>query len=141
MELRKFIAKIVGECLTEGMSPNRRFVVDKNNDKFQLFLGDILVAESYFSIEQPDELFSHKYVGLFRLKTNEEYGGKGFGKYLLEQIFNYVKNKLKTDSVLLNVYKNNENALKLYLNSGFEVYKDYNDGDEKPYFTLAKSLC
>ena len=115
-----------------------RFVIDKKNYKFQLFLGNILVAESYFSIEQPDELFNQKYVGLFKLETDKEFRGKGFMKYLLEQIFEYVKNE-KLGTILLNVYKSNYNALNLYINNGFEVYKDFNDDDE-PYYTLIKSM-
>lgn len=117
----------------------KKFRIDKKNYKFQLFLEDILVAESHFSIEQPDDLFNQEYVGLFKLKTNEEFRGKGFMKYLLGQIFDYVKNKLNIDSILLNVYKNNSSALHLYFNSGFEIYKNYNDDDE-PYFTLLKKL-
>ncbi len=42
-----------------------KFVV--NNRKFQLFLSGTLIAESHFSIEEPDELFDQKYVGLFIL--------------------------------------------------------------------------
>ena len=116
----------------------KSFVIDKKNYKFQLFLGNILVAESYFSIEQPDELFNQKYVGLFKLETDKEFRGKGFMKYLLERIFEYVKNE-KLGTILLNVYKSNYNALNLYINNGFEVYKDFNDDDE-PYYTLIKSI-
>ena len=102
---------------------------------------DILVAESQFNIEQPDELFNQKYIGLFKLKTVKEFQGKGFMKYLLGQIFNYVKNELNIGYILLNVYKNNNNALNLYLNNGFEIYKNYDDvDDDEPYFTLIKKL-
>ena len=120
-------------------SNEKRFIIDKKNYKFQLFLEDILVAESHFSIEQPDELFNQKYVGLFKLETNKEFRGKGFMKYLLGQIFDYVKNELNIINILLNVYKNNDSALNLYFNSGFEIYKNYDDDDE-PYFTLIKKL-
>ena len=117
----------------------KRFIVNKRNYKFQLFLGDILVAKSNFSIEQPDELFNKKYIGIFKLETNKEFRGKGFAKYLLNNIFDYVKNELKISNILLNVYKSNYAAINLYFNSGFEVYKDFND-DEEPYFTLIKKF-
>lgn len=116
----------------------KRFVIDKNNYKFQLFLENILVAESYFALEQSDGLFNQKYVGLYKLETNKEFRRKGFMTYLLEQIFEYVKNE-KLGTILLNVYKSNCNALNLYINNGFKVYKDFNDDDE-PYYTLIKTM-
>lgn len=71
---------------------NQNFIVD--DDKFELYLDDILVAESYFCVEEPDDLFNEKYIGLYKLKTNENFRGKGYMKYLLKQIFDYVKNEL-----------------------------------------------
>lgn len=134
MNLKKVIHESLNELLKE-----KRFVV--NHDKFQLFLKNILVAESYYGVEQPDELFNQKYVGLFKLGTNTEYRGKGFMKYLMEQIFDYVKNELKINVILLNVYKHNTPAINLYFNMGFEIYKNYDDNvDEEPYFTLIKNL-
>ena len=56
----------VNENLTE-----KRFIV--NNNKFQLFLGNILITESDFSIEQSDEWFNQKYVTIFDLKTDEKF--------------------------------------------------------------------
>ena len=126
--------------LFESNRDNLKFIVDNKNYIFQLFLEGILVAESHFCIEQPDELFNQKYVGLFKLETKKEFRGNGFMKHLLEQIFDYTKNEFKIDNILLNVYKNNSNALNLYLNTGFEIYKDYEDEDDDPYFTLIKKL-
>ena len=122
----------------ENIVTEKRFIIDKN--KFQLFLKDILVAESYFEIEQPDDFFNQKYISLFKLKTIKEFIGKGFMKYLLEQICDYVKNKLNIANILLNVYKNNYRALNLYFNNGFEIYRNCNDSDDEPYFTLIKKL-
>lgn len=115
----------------------KRFIVDDEKGIFKLFLGDILVAKSYFDIEQPDKLFTQKYVGLFKLETNVAYRGKGYMRYLLEQIFNHVKNEFNIDYIFLNVYKENKNALNLYFKSGFEIYKEF---DDESYFTLIKKL-
>ena len=52
-------------------STEKKFVI--KNNKFQLFLNDNLVAESGFSIEQPDEWFNQKYATIFELKTDEKY--------------------------------------------------------------------
>ena len=119
----------------------KNFVINKKNNKFELYLNDILVSECYFDIEQPNEFFNEIYVSIFKLKTNDKYLGKGFAKYLLIKIFNYVKNELNINNILLNVYKNNKIALNLYLNNGFQIYKDYdNIIDDDPYFTLIKKL-
>lgn len=111
----------------------KKFIIDKNN--FQLFLGDILVSESGFSIEQPDKFFDQKYLTLYNIKTDENFQGKGFAKYMLEQIFNYAKNILKINIITLIVYKNNTKAVNLYFNIGFEIYIDYDDS-----YSLIKKL-
>jgi ribosomal protein S18 acetylase RimI-like enzyme len=120
-------------------STEKRFIVDKKDYKFQLFLGENLISKSYFVIEQPDELFNQKYVGLFKLETNSKFRRKGFMLYLLNNIFNYVKCELKINNILLNVHKDNSDALNLYFNIGFKIYKDYSHDDE-PYYTLIKEL-
>lgn len=118
-----------------------KFVVDEKYRRFSLFLGDTKVSVAFFSIENPDELFNQKYVGVFKLLTNPEFRGKGYMGHLLEFIFDYIKNTLNIDYILLNVYKKNVGALNLYHKKGFEIYKDYdNDEDEDPYFTLIKKL-
>lgn len=130
--------KLVKEhIIFEKFTENEK-IFNITSNKFQLFLNNILVSETHFSIEYPDNLFNKKYVGIFKLKTNKKFRGKGFAKYLLEKIFNYVRNHLKIKYILLNVYKDNQNAVKLYFNAGFEIYKDYDV--ENPYFTLIKNL-
>lgn len=132
------------EFVNESITDEKRFVVDNENYIFKLFLGNILVAESFFVVEEiGDDLFDQKYVGLFRLQTIKKYRGKGFMKYLLEQIFNYVKNELNINYILINVLKNNQNALNMYFKLGFKLFKDYNDydwGDVKPFFSLIKKI-
>lgn len=102
----------------------KKFVINNN---FQLFLVDTLVSESGFNIESSDTWFNEKYVTLHNLKTFNKFKRKGFAKYLLEQIFNYVKNTLNINIITLIVYKNNIKATNLYFNSGFEIYIEYED--------------
>jgi ribosomal protein S18 acetylase RimI-like enzyme len=140
MGLRKIVHTTIAEFLNEqdSIQTEKRFVVDKKNHKFQLFLGDILVAESQFHIEKSDKWFNQKYVTIFDLKTVEKFQGKGLAKYLLENIFYYVKNELKLNIITLLVYKNNNRALNLYLNNGFEIYQNFED--DEPCFILMKKL-
>ena len=58
-----------------------------------------MVAHTGFEIEKSDKWFNQKYLTLFELKTEEEHQRKGYAKYLLEQIFNYVKNELKINII------------------------------------------
>jgi len=101
----------------------------------QLFLGDILVSESGFEIMNPDKWFDEKYVTLYDLKTLEKFQGRGFAKYLLDQIFKYVKNKLYINIIALIVDKNNYKAVNLYLNRGFEINIEYDTS-----YSLVKKL-
>ena len=111
----------------------KRFVIDKN--KFKLFLGDILISKSGFNIEPPDKWFNKEYVTLFNIKTVEKFQGKGFAKFLLDKIFNYVKNELNINIITLIVYKNNIKAVNLYLRNGFEIYLEYDES-----YSLIKRL-
>jgi ribosomal protein S18 acetylase RimI-like enzyme len=119
--------------LNETNINDKQFIIEKN--KFKLFLGNILVAESGFNIESSDEWFNKNYVTLYNLKTFKNFQGKGFAKYLLEQIFNYVKNKLQIKIITLIVNKNNYKAINLYFNNGFEIFIEYDDS-----FSLIKKL-
>jgi len=112
-----------------------RFEVDKINQKFKLFLGDVLVSESKFTIEEPDKWFDTKYATLFELKTFEKFQGKGYAKYLLEKIFKYIKKEFKIDIITLIVDKDNFKALNLYLSDGFEIFMEYDDS-----YSLIKKL-
>ena len=116
-----------------------KFKIDNKKSIFKLLLNDNLIAKSYFSMENPDNLFNNKYVGIFKLETIKEFRVKGYMNILIDHIFEYVLNNLNINYILLNVYKDNHAALNLYLKKGFEIYKDFND-DEYPYFTLIKRL-
>ena len=110
-----------------------KFIVYKNNKKFKLFVGDDLVSSCGFEIEKPDKWFDEKYVILFDMKTKDKYQGKGYAKYLLNKIFDYVKDELKHNIITLIVYKDNDKAVKLYFKCGFEVYQEFDDS-----YTLIK---
>lgn len=113
----------------------KKFVID--NDEFQLFLDNDLVSWSKFNIRvaQAEELINQKYVLLTKLETDKEFRGKGFAKYLLEKIFDYVKNELQIDYISLTVLKNNEAAINLYLGTGFEIFRTFDD-----YYVMLKKL-
>jgi len=108
-----------------------------DNNYFKLFLDDVLVSESGFNIEQSDTWFNEKYITLHNLKTYDKFKMKGFAKYLLEQIFNYIKNTLNINIITLIVYKKNIKATNLYFNSGFEIYIEY---ESIAAYSLIKSL-
>jgi len=133
-EIRQMIDKI--KSLKHFVNENvvdKKFVV--KNNKFELLIDNILVAEAKFNIETEDEFFNEKYVSIYDLETFEQFRGKGYAKLLLEEIFNYVKNTLKLNIITLIVYKDNYKALNLYFNSGFEIFMEYEDS-----YSLVKKL-
>jgi ribosomal protein S18 acetylase RimI-like enzyme len=118
-----------------GNNENLKFIIDKKNFKFKLFLQNVLVSETSFTIEEYDDWFNEKYVTLFDLKTYENFRNRGYAKYLLNKIFEYVKNILNLNIITIIVYKNNYKALNLYSNLGFNIYIEYDDS-----FSLIKKL-
>lgn len=111
----------------------KQFVVEQN--KFKLLENNVLVSETKYNIEQQDEFFNQKYVSIYELKTFEQFREKGYAKYLLNEIFDYVKNKLKLNIITLIVDKDNTKAISLYFSNGFEIFMEYKDS-----YSLVKKL-
>lgn len=124
----KSFKQFVNENITD-----KKFIV--KNNKFELLIDNILVAETKFNIETEDEFFNEKYLSIYELETFEQYRGKGYAKLLLEGIFNYVKNTLKLNIITLIVDKDNHKAANLYSNNGFEIFMEYEDS-----YSLVKKL-
>ena len=121
-------------------TPNKKIII--KNNKFKLFVDDVLVGYCGFNVEQPDKWFGEKYVTLFDVYTIKKFRGKGFMKLLLRSIFNYVKNKLNLNIITLLVYKNNYKAVNLYFKCGFGILVDYDDekDSDKSYYNLIKMV-
>lgn len=109
------------------------FLIEQNT--FKLLIGNNLVSEVKFNIEPQDEFFNANYVSIYELQTFEQFRNKGYAKYLLHEIFNYVKNTLKIDIITLIVNKDNHKAINLYFNSGFQIFMEYEDS-----YSLVKKL-
>ena len=121
----------------------KTFIIDKTNNEFQLYLDDTMVTSSGYNIEKPDKWFKKEYVTLFDLRTINRFKRKGYAKYLIKNIFKYIKDDLKIDKITLLVYKNNEIAVNLYLGCGFEKFQDSDKIDKdykEPYYILIKKL-
>ncbi len=114
---------------------SKKFVVDKKNCKFYLFVNNSLVSETGYNIENPDKWFDFNYITLFNLKTFEKHQHKGYAKCLLKQIFKYVKNTFEVNTISILLEKDNYKAANLYFSLGFQVYMNYGDS-----FTLIKKL-
>ena len=61
-----------------------------------------------------------KYMVLDNIVIDENYRNNGYGEKLLNYIIEYSKNGNYND-IVLNVYRFNENAIKLYEKKGFEI--------------------
>ena len=134
--MKKYLDFILESSLDNlYLTDDKRFIVNEN--KFELFVDDTLVSSSRFVIEKPDKYFNEKYITLNTVKTYEKYQGKGFAKYLLEQIFDYVKNELKIRTIALIVDKDNYKEVNLYFKCGFEIFMEY---EKVGYYSLIKKL-
>lgn len=68
-------------------------------------------------------------IEIARIAVLPEHRGKGYGKKLLDELFKYAREN-NTNQILLEVRGNNEAAISLYKNQGFE-----NIGIRKGYYT------
>ena len=106
---------------------NKKFNVYKNNKKFKLYLGNIVVSEANYNIENKDDYFNEKYLTINTVHTIDRFKGKGYAKLLFNEIFDYVKNNLKLNIITLIVYKDNTPAVKLYFKLGFDIFMEYDN--------------
>jgi ribosomal protein S18 acetylase RimI-like enzyme len=112
---------------------NKKLVIDGN--EFRFFSDGEFVTIAKFNVILPDEWFNEKYVILHDLKTFKKYRKRGFAKSMLNEIFEYVKEKLKINLITLIVYKDNPKAVNLYFGCGFEIFIEYEDS-----YSLIKKL-
>jgi len=103
--------KVAGMPLFEN---NKKIKILVSNNKFQLIINNVLVGETKFNIEEPDEFFNENYVSIYELIIFEKFRNKGYAKILLNKFFCFVKNKLNLNIIVLIVDKNNHKAINLY---------------------------
>lgn len=113
----------------------KNLILINTKNKFQLFSNNILVAECGFGVEDSDKWFNENYMFIYNLRTIERFRRRGFAKYLLQKIFEYVLSKYKVNIITLIVDKNNYNAIELYNSVGFKLFIEYENS-----FSLFKKI-
>jgi len=105
----------------------KEYIESLLNDKINIFI--VLEKEKevigfLFAYEETKgHLLFHKkrkYLVLDNIVIDENYRNNGYGEKLLNYIIEYAKNGNYID-IVLNVYKFNENAIKLYEKKGFKI--------------------
>lgn len=126
--------------LNENISDNIKFTVE--SQRFKLFVNDELASFCIFSkIESNNRFlkFDEEVVELHEVNTMEQYKRKGYAELLMKKIFDYVKNTMNINYVILRVFGNNKPAIGLYTKLGFEVKGS--DGDEDdPILLMYKKI-
>ena len=70
-------------------------------------------------------------VWLDRFMIDASFQGKGLGKKMLAYLIAYIKTEFSCNEIYLSIYKNNKNALSLYLNMGFVFNNEFDVNGEK----------
>jgi len=128
-EMREQIDRVKNwiQFLNENIS-NTEFIIDDN--QFKLLVDNELVSSCYFTILD-------NYVGLHGMITYEKFLKMGYGKILMKNIFNHVKNKLHMNLIKLSVMNDNHRAIDFYKTLGFISEKD---NKNKMNHTMYKEL-
>jgi len=128
-EMREQIDRVKNwiQFLNENIS-NTEFIIDDN--QFKLLVDNELVSSCYFTILD-------NYVGLHGMITYEKFLRMGYGKILMKNIFNHVKNKLHMNLIKLSVMNDNHRAIDFYKTLGFISEKD---NKNKMNHTMYKEL-
>ncbi|WP_185097185.1 GNAT family N-acetyltransferase [Chryseobacterium sp. BLS98] len=83
--------------------------------------NDEIVASGYARIKEPDNNYSnfYRYAYLGFMYVKPEHRGKGVNKLILDELMRWAKSK-DISEVRLDVYSQNESAVKAYEKAGFE---------------------
>ncbi len=83
--------------------------------------NDEIVASGYARIKEPDNNYSNfdRYAYLGFMYVKPEHRGKGINKLILDELMRWAKSK-NISEVRLDVYSQNESAVKAYEKAGFE---------------------
>ncbi|KFF24181.1 GNAT family N-acetyltransferase [Chryseobacterium vrystaatense] len=83
--------------------------------------NDEIIASGYAKIKRPDNNYSnfeeYAYLGFMYVKP--EHRGKGVNKLILDELISWAKSK-NISEIRLDVYAQNESAVKAYEKAGFE---------------------
>lgn len=94
-------------------SPDATLIIVEDNDE--------IVASGYALIKQTEKNYykfeSYAYLGFMYVKP--EYRGKGINKIITDELIHWAKSK-NISEVRLDVYAENESAVKAYEKAGFE---------------------
>jgi len=121
----KYIERNIKQQISEELLRDNRFIAKKN--VFEFWVGNDLFFKLKYNIESPNELFNEKYVSIYDLVAFESFGCEGYASKLLDNIFDYVKKNLGINIITLIVYKNNYDAISLYLKKGFILISEFDD--------------
>jgi len=103
----------------------KEYIESLLNEKINIFivLEKEVIGFLYAYEETKGHLPFHKkrkYIVIDNIVIDENYRNNGYGEKLLNYIVEYAKNRNYND-IVLNVYRFNENAIKLYEKKGFKI--------------------
>lgn len=83
--------------------------------------NDEIIASGYVKIKKPENDYSNfdRYAYLGFMYVKPEHRGKGVNKLILDELMSWAKSK-DISEVRLDVYSQNESAVKAYEKAGFE---------------------
>lgn len=85
-------------------------------------VGDELIGSGYANIKRSQEYLKHThYVQLGFMYTHPEFRGKGINEKIIKKLINWVHSK-NLKEVRLDVYSDNESAIRAYEKSGFKKH-------------------
>lgn len=102
--------KWINEVMNDMSNKNVYFAIEANETKKTI---------GYFTLQKIDLINRNAMLGI--VIGNSDYRGKGLGKEIMQNGINYGFNTLGLYKIFLNVLENNESAIKLYKNIGFEI--------------------
>lgn len=132
LEITETNKEILDSFISDNILPNTFRYFDKRtsavikNHLITILLMDSKLPVGYAHIDFDD----NKYW--FGICILDKYQGKGYGKQMIEYLFNH--EKIKTiDEIYLTVDKINVNAIELY-----KRYKFYNINEKETYFIMLR---
>ena len=132
LEITETNKEILDSFISDNILPNTfRYFDKRTSDVIKNHLITILLMDSKFPVGYAHIDFDDNNYW-FGICILDKYQGKGYGKQMIEYLFNH--EKIKTiDEIYLTVDKINVNAIELY-----KRYKFYNINEKETYFIMLR---
>ncbi|MEW9097131.1 MAG: GNAT family N-acetyltransferase [Clostridiaceae bacterium] len=97
-----------------------------------IYIDDKMIGFAMYGVDDEEA----DCIWLIRFMIDEQYQGKGYGKYALELLLNRIKEEVKPSKICLSFHPDSIVAKKLYLSFGFKQFITGFEAEDEVFYEI-----